>query len=198
MEAVTAALCAAAFGAVASLRAKTSTYVLFGAADACVWVLASVLSGAFAAACPPTPPAAAIVIACAIVCAVTDVRTGLIFDAVLVAAGLALLVSVTVRTTLVAHALFGALVCGGIMAGLHVVTRGKGLGFGDVKLATVIGAGLGVTHGLIALGSAFIFGASVACASLAFGWRRLGDTVRFGPYVAAGAMVATAFDRLFA
>jgi leader peptidase (prepilin peptidase)/N-methyltransferase len=116
-----------------------------------------------------------------------DARTGLIPDRIsrtttvvtiaLAAAGGALVMSCG-----------GALAVGGTLFALYGVTRGRGLGLGDVKLGAAIGAGFGVTTGLIALGAAFIAGGAYAGWLLATGRGRRGDAIRFGPFLAAGAL----------
>jgi leader peptidase (prepilin peptidase) / N-methyltransferase len=120
--------------------------------------------------------------------AVIDARTGLIPNAV------------SVPTTLVALAAAAAggaerTACCGIAAAggalwlLHAMTRGKGLGLGDVKLAAAIGAGFGPFAGLEALGAAFVTGAAFAAWQLANRRATLRSEIRFGPFLAAGSAV---------
>ena len=88
--------------------------------------------------------------------------------------------------------LLGAALAGGSLLTVHLVTP-AGMGFGDVRLATLIGLALGwLSLGTVALGMflAFLFAAAVGV-----GVRRLrGSTtcrhVPLGPYLAAGAVAA--------
>ena len=90
-------------------------------------------------------------------------------------------------------ALLGALVWMGVLGGLWLVTRGRGMGLGDVKLAPVLGAALGwlgVGIAIFGLVLAFAIGAVVgviALASRRSGWHQ---RIAFGPFLLAGALVA--------
>lgn len=92
-----------------------------------------------------------------------------------------------------AYAAFGgALLAGGVPALLYVATRGRGIGLGDVKLAAAIGAGFGPPAGIGALGAAFVLGGVYGSWLLLSGRARRGDALRFGPFLAAGAILALA------
>ena len=64
------------------------------------------------------------------------------------------------------------------------------MGFGDVKLAAVLGALLGVQNLLVALLLAFVFGALSGLVVKALGGGRV---VPFGPYLVLGALVALVY-----
>jgi prepilin signal peptidase PulO-like enzyme (type II secretory pathway) len=86
-------------------------------------------------------------------------------------------------------ALFGVLFCGGIMLLLAVISRGS-IGGGDVKLVAMIGASLGWRWGFGVLAFAQLSLALLAlCLFIA---RRKGrkDTLPFGPFLAAFAILA--------
>ncbi len=72
---------------------------------------------------------------------------------------------------------------------LHYVTRGKGMGFGDVKLAFVIGFLLGLQAGIIALYFAFIFGAVYGLVMLFMHRRGLKSKIAFGPFIVTGTFI---------
>ncbi|MBX6350400.1 MAG: prepilin peptidase [Clostridia bacterium] len=88
-----------------------------------------------------------------------------------------------------AAGVLGGAALGGAMLALHVVTRGA-LGMGDVKLAGVIGTGLGLRLGLVALFLAFVVGALVSLVLLGLGRARLRDRLPFGPAMAVGTWLA--------
>ncbi len=116
-----------------------------------------------------------------------DARTGYIPDAITAPTALAaLLLAAAAGGT--AAALGGALSAGGALLALHLLTRGRGLGLGDVKLAAAIGLGFGPGAGLAALGTAFVLGGAYASWLLATRRARRGDSVRFGPFLAGGAL----------
>src|SRR5690606_28308007 len=86
-------------------------------------------------------------------------------------------------------ALAAALGAGGFMFLLWFLYPG-GMGFGDVKLALLMGAVLGASV-VPALVVAFAGGAALGVALLArFGARARKMAVPFGPFLAAGALVA--------
>jgi leader peptidase (prepilin peptidase)/N-methyltransferase len=89
----------------------------------------------------------------------------------------------------VADALLGVLFCGGIMLLLAVISRGA-IGGGDVKLVAMIGAALGWRWGFGVLALAQVAVAAVAlCLYLAHRKGRK-DTLPFGPFLAAFALLA--------
>lgn len=69
----------------------------------------------------------------------------------------------------------------------------RGMGMGDVKLAAFIGIGLGYLgwgHVLVGMFAGFFFGGVVAIVLLVVQIRGRKDQIPFGPYLAAGALVA--------
>ncbi len=70
---------------------------------------------------------------------------------------------------------------------LVLVTRGRGMGVGDVKLALPLGFLFGWPDILIAIMSAFVVGAAVGVVSIAVKWKKMGGNLPFGPFLAAGA-----------
>ena len=124
-----------------------------------------------------------------LVAAVTDARTGLIPDAVTRATALAALGCAMVNGV-APLACAGAYAVGGALLGLHLLTGGRGVGLGDVKLGIAIGVGFGPAGGVFALGAAFVLGGAYATWLLLTGRARRRDTIRFGPFLAAGTAAA--------
>lgn len=133
------------------------------------------------------------VVACcgAAAAGLVDARTGFIPDRItrLTALGAA---ACALAHGEAAAAFAGALLAGGVPALLYVGTRGRGLGLGDVKLAAAIGAGFGPLAGIGALGAAFVLGGAYGSWLLLRGRARRSDALRFGPFLAAGALAALA------
>ena len=75
-------------------------------------------------------------------------------------------------------------------SGIVLITRGKGMGWGDVKLAGVMGLILGWPLTLVAIMVAFLTGASVALILIVTGKKRWGQTVPFGPFLVGGTVAA--------
>lgn len=73
---------------------------------------------------------------------------------------------------------------------LYWVTKKKGFGLGDVKLAPAMGLLLGWPRTLVAVLAAFFTGAIIGLFLLATGKKKLGQTVPFGPFLILGTVVA--------
>lgn len=92
----------------------------------------------------------------------------------------------------IAAAALGGLAAFAALLVLALISPG-GMGMGDVKLAGLIGIGLGsVGWGVLLLGifAGFLLGGLVSVVLLATRSRRRKDLIPFGPYLAAGALVA--------
>jgi leader peptidase (prepilin peptidase)/N-methyltransferase len=86
--------------------------------------------------------------------------------------------------------LIGLASFGGILFVVAVVSRGMGMG--DVKLAALIGlvlGSIGLRYVGVAAGAAIVFGGVGGLVALAMGGSRK-SAIPFGPYLAAGAVVA--------
>jgi prepilin signal peptidase PulO-like enzyme (type II secretory pathway) len=137
----------------------------------------------------------AIAIAGSSAAAIVDARTGLIPDRLSGCAAGGTLVVAGLTGTLAPAAAGAAAVAGSLLL-LFVATRGRGLGFGDVKLGVTIGAGCGAATGMLALGAAFVCGALYAVALLVSGRARPQDAIPFAPFLAAGTLAAAAVRHL--
>lgn len=73
---------------------------------------------------------------------------------------------------------------------LIVVTRGKGMGGGDLKFAFVMGLILGYPRVVVAHYLAFLIGGVVAVILLVLKTRRVGQTIPFGPFLIVGTISA--------
>jgi leader peptidase (prepilin peptidase) / N-methyltransferase len=139
---------------------------------------------------------ALVALAGTLVAAVVDARTGYIPDVLTRATAIAAL-------TFAAPSGLGAAACGacavgGVLLALHLLTRGRGLGLGDVKLGVAIGAGLGPWCGALALGAAFIAGGGYAAFLLAAKRAGTRDAIPFGPFLAIGTLIGTTIGTAFA
>ena len=93
----------------------------------------------------------------------------------------------------------GCLVAGGLFFLVawvsHLALGRTGLGGGDIKLAGLIGAALGPSGGLVGAFVGIVLGGVVAVALLVSGRRRFGEYLPFGPFLAAGGLVAAVWGR---
>lgn len=81
----------------------------------------------------------------------------------------------------------------GIFYFLWWVTRGKGMGFGDVKLAGVLGLFLGFPDTILACYVAFLTGAIVGVILLIGKRAGLKTKIAFGPFLILGAIISVLF-----
>ncbi len=86
-------------------------------------------------------------------------------------------------------ALFGLLFFGAIIA----VTRGRGMGMGDVKLAIPLGFLFGWPDIMMVTVVSFVIGAVFGVWAMAFRGKRLTSAVPFGPFLALGAALVFFF-----
>ena len=88
--------------------------------------------------------------------------------------------------------LIGVLAWGGVYAGLWAITRGRGMGLGDVALAPLLGlvlGAVGIPAAAVGLAAGFVLGAVGSLLLLGLGVVRRGERIPFGPFMLAGAAV---------
>ena len=73
---------------------------------------------------------------------------------------------------------------------IWAVSHGKWMGFGDVKLAFLMGLFLGFPNILVALFLAFLIGAIIGLGLIFFGKKNLKSQVPFGPFLILGTFTA--------
>ena len=83
----------------------------------------------------------------------------------------------------------GAMASVAIMLVIYWASRG-GMGFGDVKLAFVLGVWLGLEQSLLCLLLAFILGGVVGVLLLLTGLKTRKDAIPFGPYLCVSGWVS--------
>jgi len=85
----------------------------------------------------------------------------------------------------------GAAISWGLLLVVHLISP-RGMGFGDVRLAAILGLFLGwlnLSHVLAGLFMGFLLGALVGVLLVVFGRRKGNDAIPFGPFLATGAVV---------
>ncbi len=86
--------------------------------------------------------------------------------------------------------LTGGLAGFGFFAILHVATKGKGMGWGDVKLAVFMGVFLGLKNFVISLFLAFIGGAVVGLIMILVFGKSKKKLIPFGPFLIMATVVS--------
>ena len=72
---------------------------------------------------------------------------------------------------------------------LWLVTAGRGMGFGDVKLSFTIGFLLGAKAGFLALYFAFVIGGIIGLILLLLKKKKLKSKIAFGPFLVLGVLI---------
>jgi leader peptidase (prepilin peptidase) / N-methyltransferase len=91
-------------------------------------------------------------------------------------------------------AVFAAL----IFLAIYLLSRGKWIGFGDVKFAFLMGLAAGFPGILVGMFFANFFGAILGLALVARGKKKMSSQVPFGPFLVAGTVIAVFFsDEIF-
>lgn len=78
--------------------------------------------------------------------------------------------------------------------GLYLITRGKGMGFGDVKFAANMGLLVGLWGGAMALYVGFVMGGIVGAIMLIAGKKKLKSKIAFGPFLILGTYASLFFE----
>ncbi len=149
---------------------------------------------AIAVSGPRTTVPVCLVLASVCVCAASDSSSGYVYDVVTYPSLLFVLLASVYAGTLSSTALWACLSFASL-ALFAVLTRQRAFGFGDVKLFTVVGAGLGPLFFGV-LGGAFVIGACVVAVALLRGRIRFGETVPFAPFIAIATILSLPCERL--
>ena len=127
-----------------------------------------------------------------LVMALIDIRLGIIPDEInifLGVAGIFLAIFSGGQWSGVLSKMIGAAVAGSFFWLLIAITRGKGMGMGDLKLAIPLGFLFGWPVVLFVLALAFVIGAVVGLLSIVRGKNSMKGTLPFGPFLAIAAAV---------
>jgi leader peptidase (prepilin peptidase)/N-methyltransferase len=106
-------------------------------------------------------------------------------------AGALLGVAFALATHRLIPALEGALTAAAIFGAIYLLTRGAGMGLGDVKLAAMVGLYAGFPATLWTCAAAFIIGAVLAIPVLVARRRGRRDALPFGPFLVMAAILVT-------
>lgn len=88
-------------------------------------------------------------------------------------------------------ALLSALGAGGFFLLIFLLTKGRGMGFGDVVYAFLMGFSLGFPKVLLGLYIAFVTGAIISLLLIAMKKKKFrGGTIPFGPFLVFGTLVS--------
>jgi prepilin signal peptidase PulO-like enzyme (type II secretory pathway) len=86
--------------------------------------------------------------------------------------------------------LFGVLLGAGFFGFQYIVSRGRWIGGGDIRLGALMGAALGWQRVLVALFFSYVVGAIVAMILLGLRRKQWSESVPFGTFLAVGTIIA--------
>ncbi|PIR60446.1 MAG: hypothetical protein COU67_02145, partial [Candidatus Pacebacteria bacterium CG10_big_fil_rev_8_21_14_0_10_44_54] len=86
--------------------------------------------------------------------------------------------------------IFGAVAASGFFYTIWLITKRRGIGFGDVKLAAPLGLLLGWPLVWVGLWLATVVGAVVGIVLILFGKAQFGKPIPFGPFLIIGTLLA--------
>lgn len=120
---------------------------------------------------------------------VIDLKTFLLPDFFIVLLG----VLVVLQGNVSFHGMF---IGAGFLLALWIITRGKGIGFGDVKLLIPIGFLAGIQGTVSILFASFLVGAIFGIVLIVTGLATRKSAIPFGPFLAGAAMVILTFPEI--
>lgn len=122
------------------------------------------------------------------VIAVMDWETKLVSEhLVIIWGGVVILQGLVFGNLISISTLIGLLVCVGLIGGVWLFSKGKGMGFGDVEISVVMGLWLGWPKSALALWIGFVTGAVYGLFLLSSSKGTLKSEVAFGPFLILGA-----------
>ncbi len=89
--------------------------------------------------------------------------------------------------------ILAVLIASGFFLFIYLVSKGQWMGFGDVKLAILLGLVLGFPNILVGLFLAFFLGAIIGLILISFNKKGLKSEVPFAPFLIAGTFLAMIF-----
>ena len=82
-----------------------------------------------------------------------------------------------------------ALVLGLFFYALIVITKGRGMGGGDLKLGVFLGLAFGFPYALVVLMLSFLLGSIFGVGLILFGRKKFGQTLPFGPFMSLAGII---------
>lgn len=134
------------------------------------------------------------IVICSIALFVVDLETQILPDVILFAMLLAVISFCVLLPSplLFVHLLWGFL-SGSFFLLVYLITRERGMGFGDVKLSFVAGLLLGFPYTLVWILLSFLLGSMFGIVLLSLGRVKIGQPIPFGPFLIGSLLITLAF-----
>jgi len=124
---------------------------------------------------------------------VYDLKHFIIPDEAILLGVMACLFNIFFDKLLITSYFWGAIIASGFFLLIYLVSKGKWMGFGDVKLAFLMGLFLGFPAVLIALFLSFFIGSIVGLIQIGLGKKTMKSEIPFGPFLVTGTFIAMFF-----
>jgi len=134
-----------------------------------------------------------VITALLIVIFIYDLNYLLIPDSVLIIAIILTLFYLFISPVFILNYILSGLGASAFFLIIYLISKGKWIGFGDVKLAILIGLLVGWPNIIISLFSAFLLGAIIGIGLILTGKKKLKSEVPFGPFLIIGIYIALFF-----
>lgn len=129
----------------------------------------------------------------------TDLKYGIIPDKVIFPAiGVCLLYFFLIHNSLFMLHLVSGLGAFLFFLAIYLLTKGRGMGFGDVKLAFLLGLFFGFPNIAFVVYIAFLTGAFVSIILMISKRKKLKETIAFGPFLVAASLLVFFFENSLA
>lgn len=138
------------------------------------------------------------IVSCLIVIFFIDLKNQIIPDEMQIALFIIVLLSkimLGLTGTALGYALIAGLIVMLPILLLYLITRGRGMGFGDVKLAFNMGFFLGIKGGFVAIYLGFILGAFFGILLLLMKKKKMKSKIAFGPFLVIGMLIVMFFEK---
>ncbi len=96
---------------------------------------------------------------------------------------------ISLSLNILVSSLLTAIVAGLFFLALHLLTKGRGMGMGDVNLSFLIGLVLGFPKAVFAFYLAFLTGAFVGVILIVARRKKFGQPMAFGPFLVAAGLI---------
>lgn len=125
---------------------------------------------------------------------IMDSKYGILSDKLVIFSTILSLILLSFQPSLLLSHVITGMICFVVLFLLLLITKGKGIGFGDVKLSFVMGLLLGYPSIIVAFYLAFLTGGCVALILVIAKKKKLvGGTIAFGPFLLLGTYISWYF-----
>ncbi len=121
---------------------------------------------------------------------ITDLKYHIIPDELIIGIAISAIIYNLLEKTPLASLIIGSIFGFGLFLLIYLVTKGKGMGFGDVKLALVLGILLGFPAIITGIYIAFLTGGAVSLILILLRLKKFGQQIAFGPFLILGGVVS--------